>query len=178
MNTSIQKIASVIAALWVGLSPALAGDGAWTMSEVKTSGGDEWGAALIATADDGREVGFRCTDGQLLVAFALEPANMMEAFKEAGPQKAVRVSVAINSEDPQNEKWLLLRRHKVIATADRKKTRRIYNAIVRGETVSIDAKKRGGGDYATPAADATAFSSFMDTCGFSAKSEKDAESSS
>lgn len=153
------------------LAEMSAADGAWTMSAVETKRGEPWGAALIAAGETGETMGFRCDDGALLVAFALEPTDLMRAFTEAGPQKSVEVTLAVNEAAPQAENWLYLRRHGVVASADAKTARRLYNAAVRGEPISVDADKRGGGVYRLPAADAAAFGDFMTTCGFSARGD-------
>lgn len=150
-------------------APAMAEESGWTMTELENNKGKPWGAVLIAKNADGREVGFRCFDGKLIAAFALEPSDMLEAFEDAGSQRAVDLTIAVDGATPEEQKWLHLRRHKIVASTDQKMSRRLYNAAARGETVAIDAKKRGKGEYALPEADPGAFSSFRAACGFSKK---------
>ncbi len=138
------------------------------MSELKKGDGDSWGAALIANMEDGREVGFRCVNGKMLVAFALEPTDMMEAFKDSGKPKLIDVDVSINGVEEEDVGWALLRRHNVVLSGDQKTARRMYNAVVRRETVSIQTRKKGG-DFSLPDPNSDAFSSFMNACDFKAK---------
>ncbi len=140
----------------------------WVVSDLTNDKGEPWGSALITTSEHGREVGFRCLDGKLLAAFALEDSDLMTAFKKAGPQKTVRINVTINGGEAERQDWILLRRHKVVAAGDHNLTRRLYNAMVRNENVTIEGRS-GGGEYVMPAPDAAAFASFMNTCNFSAK---------
>ncbi len=149
-------------------NPDATSDQNWTMATIEKKNGEAWGSALITISEDGREVGFRCWDGKLLAAFALDENDLLTAFTAAGPQKAVRLDVSINGGEPETQSWMMLRRHKVVASGDQKMTRRIYNAVVRGESVTIDARRRGG-EYIMPPPDPEVFASFMETCGFSAK---------
>ena len=148
-----------------------AGPSLWSMSSVENRRGEPWGSALMTTAENGRAVGFRCLDGKLLAAFGLEETDMMRAFTAAGPQKAVRFDVTVNGAETETQNWILLRRHKVVASGDQKMARRLYNAVVRGESVTIDGRA-GRGEYIMPPPDPKAFASFMEACGFSAKEKK------
>ncbi len=143
----------------------------WAMSSMETENGDPWGHALITTSANGKDVGFRCWNGNLLAAFALEPVDLMSAFKSAGPQKPVRIRVTLNGHEPEMQTWSLLKRHRVIAMMDQKMTRVLYNTAVRGETVTIDPRHHGDGEsaYELPTPDPSAFAAFMEACGFSSK---------
>lgn len=147
---------------------AASADQSWVMTPIEKKKGDAWGSALITTSENGREVGFRCWNGKLLAAFALEDDDLMTAFTAAGPQRAVRLDVSVNGGEAETQNWMLLRRHKVVASGDQKMTRRLYNAIVRGESITIDGRP-GSGEYVMPPPDPEAFASFMEVCGFSAK---------
>ncbi len=146
-------------------------DETWAMSAIETDQGDAWGYALITTSKNGKDVGFRCWNGNLLAAFGLESGDLMSAFKDAGPQKPVRIRVSVNGGEPEMQNWALLKRHRVVAMADQKMTRALYNAAVRGETVTIDPRRHGDGEmeYELPAPNASAFAAFMESCGFSSR---------
>lgn len=164
-------IAILASSAAIAAAPAAASDEAgWTMTALENKKGKPWGAALIATSEDGGQFAFRCLDGALLVIAGLEDKDLTKAMTEAGPQKAVELAYAINDEEPVDDNWLYLRRHQAVASADPSVARPIYNAAVRGENVSIDAGRRGSGEFQLPAPDPDAFSAFRTTCGLNAKS--------
>ncbi|MEM8772544.1 MAG: hypothetical protein AAGD92_12925 [Pseudomonadota bacterium] len=166
---SLSRGAAAITIAMCVVTPTLAAESSWKMSEMKKNNGEAWGAALMSKTSNGQDIGFRCSDGKLLFAAALEPADIEAAFNKAGPQTGIEVTYTVADEEPSSGKWIYLRRHKVIASSDQKTSRRLYNAAVRGESVLIEAKRRGGGEYNMPAPDKKTFADFMEACNFNTK---------
>lgn len=152
------------------LDSEISADTPWTFSTLQTKKGEALGHTLIAASVNGRGAGFRCFDGNLIAAVALQPGDVMAAFTAHGRQKPVRVYVSIKDAEPEIQDWLLIVRHRVIVTANHKITRALYNAIVLRETITIDPRRHGDGkhEYVMPTPDPAAFSEFMNACEFSA----------
>lgn len=145
----------------------------WIFSTLETTNGENQGHALVANAKNGRGVGFRCINGNLLGALSLEPANILAALMSTHRQRTVRVFVSIGDTELVRQDWIMFARHRVIVSGDHKVTRALYNAAVLREPIRLDPRRHGDGIYIynLPAPDPEAFATFMEACNFSSKSQ-------
>lgn len=141
----------------------------WIFSSLETTKGEDQGHALVANIENGRGVGFRCINGNLLGALSLEPANILAALISSARQRPIRVYVSIGGAEPERQGWFMFARHRVIVSGDHKITRALYNAAVRREPIRLDPRRHGDGIYIynLPAPDPSAFAAFMQACNFS-----------
>ena len=139
---------------------------------VKTDKGQsiEIGDALYTKGDDPLGIIFTCTDGgNVLVAVSLEEADLQKVVADAGPLRSITVEYVIGRQKKATEQWVLLRRHGVVATTDPATTKKLYNAVVRGEKLRLDPSTRSPVEINLPEPDGQKFTSYAEECGFSAK---------
>lgn len=115
-------------------------------------------------AVEGGRLAFRCTEGgPIVAAFSLE-GDVLDAFDiRASTTKPLTVDLSIAGAQEQIEVVYTPRSKMLFATKG--DARRLFNAAIRGDEISIDAGGRGSATLTPPAADAESFRAFKSGCG-------------
>ncbi|MEM9170149.1 MAG: hypothetical protein AAGC56_10895 [Pseudomonadota bacterium] len=152
---------------------AQSADRAWAIEDLqKTDRGSKraLGTAMY-TADAGAPgILFLCTDGKIMTAISVEPADLTKAMTDAGKLRETDVELTLGDGEPERHRWLMAPRHDTLIAPVGKISSRLYNAVVRGDQIALDPRTRDAVAITAPAPSAETFSEFRERCGLQTKS--------
>ena len=146
-------------------APAAADSQGWRFASVEDVGGAGDGVGLYTTDASKPGVAFRCLKGEMFVYVAEEPRNMEDVYDARGKMKSFDATIETGDRDPLTSRVIFVNNLKSNAITDQKTARSLYNAAVRGDTVTLQRDGRDSVTVDLPTADAEAFNAFAEACG-------------
>ncbi|MEL6365799.1 MAG: hypothetical protein AAFR11_13270 [Pseudomonadota bacterium] len=146
------KAIVIAATLGVAAAPAAAAE--WRFFE-------EDGRSVLAV--DGGNLAFRCQGGSEMVAAIALDGDVLSALSvDTRRVKELSADVVVG-ENAYEERLAYLPNAKLVF-ATRGMAKKMFNAAIRGDAISVDVGRRGAAEIAPPAADAASFNAFKDAC--------------
>jgi hypothetical protein len=103
----------------------------------------------------------------------MAPKNLHDSFVDEGPAREVYVRWAIGDEKPVRQRWVRQVAQDVLLTGEPKSARKLFNAAIRGDRVSIETKRYGSFTVDLPKATPALFNRFVSDCEFKKKNSED-----
>jgi len=130
------------------------------------------GQAIYTSGTNQNGVIFWCNRGRLLSGISLEPTELLEAANKPGRMNTTRVQYNFGDARTQKNRWLKLKDHNVVVPNKFAIHRSLYNAVVRGEKITINTKTYGTQEISFPKKDTEKFKTFRNECGLGKISNK------
>lgn len=164
----VRHFFSIIAS--IGALTGIASAAEWQLATITWEQGNGYvlksGHALYSTDTSKPGAAFACIERRLLTAFSTEPANLRESFVDEGPAHKIYVKWSINESKPKKERWVRLLKHNVLAVGDHLTSRKLFNAVGRGDRIEIQSRKYGDFNVDLPKPKASTFNQFIKNCAF------------
>ncbi len=160
---SFQKIVLAAAFSLAPASIALASDAdIWTSANTYEDGGVQ---SITSGSAAARGAYFACIDDQLRVAVGVEPGNVGTMLERTSSRtRTYEIKTTIGDGETFESKWAYKPSLKVAIAQDSVTPRKLYNAAVRGDTISMKLPGKSQFDITLPAVNAD-FTSFANNCG-------------
>ena len=146
----------------------------WQLSEfsMSTQGLDKIGGYVLYAPAAQAPIAFHCTDSNFTALIGTAPQFIRPAINEMGEHSwekyTVRVKVGMDS--VLFERWLLLKSQNLAMPMKQKTSRKIFNAGLRGEAVSISIDDGPDFKIEPPKPNTALFTQFLNDCAVAGKS--------
>jgi len=141
----------------------------WTGQDMNPDSADGPEQLYTATSDNSA-LAFVCSDGKLTSAIAVDSndgANILKNMLQSKRNKTVRVTLSVNGQEVNTSNWIYSSSRKIFIPRKRIVTVKIYNAAVKGDTVSFKRQRKDAVDLTLPETNAN-FVNFGGACGIGA----------
>jgi hypothetical protein len=151
----------LLAAAFTG--PAFAADEAPTTTQWSLLEGSN-GQAVYSTESGAPALVLGCNEaGKISATFSLDGDVMSKLETRSKRTSVINGSLAVEEGDPDQAKWVFLKKRNMASPIEGRFARRIYNAAVTGKSVTVDLGRQGSYEYDPPKLNGE-FKAFADGC--------------